>query len=212
MVRITDVVKNLIIINVLLFVVVSYNMIPIVENLRHYFTLYSIDTGEFKPYQLFTSMFMHSGSARTMQPVENMYDTGYISWSHLLFNMLSLFFLGPMVESVLGTKRFLFLYISAGLMGGLAAALLTSNTASMGASAAINGVAIAFALMFPNVKLMVFPIPFEIKAIYLIGAYIAYDLFAGIASLQTGIGHFAHLGGAIMGGLLIYKWGLSSIR
>ena len=74
---------------------------------------------------------------------------------------------------------------------------------AIGASGAINGVAVAFATMYPNLKLMIFPLPFEIKAKYLIGGFVLMDFFYGITQFQSGIAHFAHLGGAIVGFVLI---------
>lgn len=188
---ITDVVKNLIIINVLVFLATDVLLTQF--NLKEYFTLYPFGYELHQPYQLATSIFGHS------------------TFTHLLFNMLGLYFFGPLVESTLGPKRFLFLYLSAGLAGSLLAAYLIPGRV-IGASGAINGVLVAMALMYPNVKMMVFPIPFEVRAIVLIGLYLVYDFIAGVGSMNTGVAHFAHLGGGIMGGILIYKWGLINFR
>lgn len=147
----------------------------------------------FNPYQLFTHMFMH-GDER-----------------HLFFNMLTLFFLGPTVEQTLGQKRFLMLFISAGLVGGIVH-LLTAVNPAVGASGAINGVVVAFAVMYPNMKLMVFPLPFGVKAKYLVTAFVAMDFFFGITNYQTGIAHFAHLGGAAMGFAMIHIWKMANLR
>jgi membrane associated rhomboid family serine protease len=193
MIRLTDVVKNLLIINVLLFFIVQARLIPI-PNLLEYFTLYSFDTGNFKPYQIVTHMFMH-------------FDI-----RHLLFNMLLLFFIGPAVEQTLGPQRFLFLYFTAGVVSAVAQLLLSSHFNAVGASGALYGVLTAFAAMFPNMKLMIFPLPFEIKAKYLVGAYVVYDLYQGVMAANTGIAHFAHFGGAIAGFLLIYYWNLLNLR
>jgi membrane associated rhomboid family serine protease len=61
-------------------------------------------------------------------------------------------------------------------------------------------------------KLMVFPIPFEIPAIILVGLYIIYDLYSGVSGRATGVAHFAHLGGAVMGAIMIFYWGLANLR
>ncbi len=191
MARLTPVVKNLLIINVIVYFALRYglNMFKI----EPYTYLHVWESGFFNPYQLFTHMFMH-GDER-----------------HLFFNMLTLFFLGPMTEQSLGQKRFLMLYISAGLAGGLVH-LLTSTSPAVGASGAINGVVVAFATMYPNLKLMVFPLPFEIKAKYLVSIFVAMDFFFGVTSYNTGIAHFAHLGGAIMGFAMIHYWKMASLR
>lgn len=190
--RITDVVKNLMIINVILFFVVQMNLIPGIPNLIDYFTLMPF-YGGFEPYQLATHMFMHG------------------SIQHLMFNMMALFFIGPAVESILGPKRFLLLYIIAGLSSAFLH-LYISDAKMVGASGAIYGILVAFATMLPNMKMMIFLLPFEIKAKYLVGAYVLYDLFFGLAGANDGIAHFAHLGGAIAGFVMIYIWKLVKLR
>ena len=154
----------------------------------------------FEPYQLVSHMFMHA-------------NTG-----HLLFNMLSLFFLGPMVERVFGTRRFLFYYLFAGFGAALTHLAFMYyqidisgdytgiNIPVLGASGAVYGVIIAFAVLFPDVRLMLIFPPIPIKARYLAAGLIALDLFSGISGYSTGIAHFAHLGGALFGYLLILYW------
>jgi len=190
--RLTEVVKALMFANVAIFFVVSFNLIPFLPNLRNYFVLLPIGNG-FEFYQVLTHMFMHG------------------SINHLLFNMLTLFFIGPLVEQSLGANRFLFLYVSAGIASAALHLFLTNN-AAVGASGAIYGILVAFATMYPNMKMMVFPIPFEIKAKYLIGAYVVYDLYSGLFVNGSGIAHFAHLGGAIAGFIIIYSWGLAKLH
>lgn len=191
MMRLTGVVKNLLIINVLVFIVVFGNLLP-VARLGDYFTLFPFGRG-FEPYQIVTHMFMH-GDPR-----------------HLFFNMLLLFFIGPTVEQTLGPKRFLFLYFTAGVVSAFAHLFLSGHPV-LGASGALYGVLTAFAAMFPNLKMMIFPLPFEIKAKYLVGAYIVYDLYSGFSGAATGIAHFAHFGGAVGGFFLIYYWKMLKLR
>ena len=192
MMRITDVVKNLLILNVIIFFVVRFNLIPFIPGLENYFWMKPIGQG-FEPYQIATHMFMHGGER------------------HLLFNMLMLFFIGPAVEQTLGPKRFLLLYIIAGVSSAFLH-LLISNGKVVGASGAIYGILVAFATMFPNLKMMVFPIPFEIKAKYLVGAYVVYDLYTGLTGYDDNIAHFAHIGGAIAGFVMIYFWNMVKLR
>lgn len=188
--RFTPVVKNLIIINVILFFGLRYGLSMF--HAERYMYLLPFGSG-FNPYQLFTHMFMH-GDER-----------------HLFFNMLTLFFLGPITEQTLGDKRFLTLFITAGLVGGIVH-VLTSTGAAVGASGAINGVVVAFATMYPNMKLMVFPLPFQVKAKYLVGLFVCIDFFFGVTNYATGIAHFAHLGGAITGFVMIHIWKLANLR
>ncbi len=193
--RITPVVQYLIIINVLMFIGTS----PLGQD-KLMFALFYPETSYFKPYQLVTHMFMHGGIA------------------HLLFNMLSLYFLGPMLENLWGPKRFLKYYFITGL--GAAALHLTvkfvevhymGDTSDiyvpvLGASGAIYGVFIAFAMYFPNVQLMLLFPPIPIKAKYLALGLVAWDLFAGMSNTATSIAHFAHIGGALVGFLVIKYW------
>lgn len=189
--RITPVVKNLLIINVIVFV--TFHML--FKEYRSSIYLYYPAMEAFQPYQLISHMFMHG------------------SESHILFNMLSLFFLGPMVEQRMGTKRFLIFYLICGF-GAMALHLglsyvgfLDPRIPIVGASGAIMGVFVAFAMFYPNTKLMLLFPPIPIKAKYLMLGLIAFDLFSGVSGVNTGIAHFAHLGGVIAGALLIAMWG-----
>jgi membrane associated rhomboid family serine protease len=191
MMPLTDVVKNLLIINVLVFI--CTNLLNFGINLDFYFVLFPVGSEYFKPFQIVTSMFNHGNT------------------QHIMFNMLALVFIGPLVEQSLGPKRFLFLYLSAGLLSSVFSLLFTQHSV-VGASGAINGVMVAMALMYPNMKMTIFPIPIPIKAIILVSIYIIYDFISGVSGANTGIGHFAHLGGALMGAILIFHWGLSNLR
>ncbi|NNE27368.1 MAG: rhomboid family intramembrane serine protease [Saprospiraceae bacterium] len=193
---ITDVVKNLIIINVLIYFTVTLTPVgSIIPDLKLYFPL---DTVNFKPYQLITHMFMHA------------------SPGHLFFNMLMLYFLGPYVEKYAGPKQFLILYLLSGVGAFLAHIGIQYYQYSslgvnlfppaVGASGAIMGVVIAFTALFPNVKLFLLFPPIPIKAKYLGIGYVLIDLFSGIGNFQPGVANFAHLGGALVGFLLTYFW------
>ncbi|MBK9255329.1 MAG: rhomboid family intramembrane serine protease [Saprospiraceae bacterium] len=200
MIRVTEVVKNLLIINIIVFFAVRY-LIPI-PGFEKFFVLvhpsiqYIDSLGEivkFEPVQIITHMFMHGNE------------------QHLLFNMLGLFFLGPMVELSLGPNRFLILYILSGLVASVAQLLVTQG-AIVGASGAVYGVLAAFATMFPNMKLMLLFPPIPIKAKFLAVGLIAIGLFSGVSGSSDGIGHFAHIGGAVAGFLLIHFWKMANLR
>ncbi len=188
--NITPVIKNLLIINVIIYFG-AVSLSQMMPDLAMYFPL----SEKFSPYQIVTHFFMHG------------------STQHLIYNMLGLFFLGPMVERTLGSPDFLKLYIISAF-GALLAHIgvdyiqylqtgVVSNIGVVGASGAIYGVVIAFATLFPNTKLMLLFPPIPIKAKYLAAAYIAFDLYNGVMGSHTGTAHFAHLGGALTGFLMI---------
>ena len=193
MLRITQVVKHLLIINVVLYFIARL----IFPALGNYLALYYPALPEFQPYQIVTHMFMHGGT------------------THLFFNMFALFMFGPPLESLWGAKRFLFYYFFTGF-GALALYLFVnyleikytggSPGAVWGASGAIFGLLIGFGLNFPNQELrLIFP-PIPMKAKYFVAFYAALELFLGLGNFNTGIAHFAHLGGALFGLLLILYW------
>jgi len=206
----SGVVKHLIILNVLLFIG-SYALLGgEVWNAtdREYANLgrltlavYLPGSANFQPFQLVTHMFMHG-------------DLG-----HLAFNMLALFFFGPMVEMAWGHKRFLFYYLFCGF-GAMVLHLgiqwweleqagidpRSWNGAMLGASGAIFGIFVAFAYLFPNqVIRLLFP-PIAMKAKYFVLIMAMLELFFGVRGYASGIAHFAHLGGALFGFLLIMIW------
>lgn len=193
MMRITHIVKHLILINVIVFIGLHLLMnanFPILD----YFLLYPPSSGNFKPVQLVTYMFTH------------------LEISHIFFNMLVLYFLGPMVEASLGPKRFLVLYLAAGIVGGVGQMFFSPGAPSLGASGAIMGVTLAFAGMFPNMRLMLLFPPIPIKAKYLAAIIVGIDLFSGMTGVSPGIGHIAHLAGAATGFILVLYWGKLNLR
>jgi len=195
--QLTPVIKNIIIINVLVYLCVY--VLPMGEWLPDLKLYFGLDD-QFRPYQIITHMFMHSGDGPR----------------HLLFNMLSLYFLGVYVERYIGNRDFFILYILSGLGAVIAHQAIDfieySSTGIadfypvLGASGAVFGVIISFVVLFPNIKLMLLFIPYPIKAKYLGIAFIALDVFLGFGGFRTGIAHFAHLGGALTGALLTYLW------
>ena len=197
--RLTDVVKHLIIINVIVYVTFTL-ILPQLQNYSILFMPWD-QSDRFAPVQLVTHMFMHDPDGIT----------------HLLFNMMGLFFLGPPIEQVLGKQRFLIFYLACGFSAmGLHMLLsffgVIGPVAVVGASGAIMGIFIAFAILFPNTQLMLLFPPIPIKAKYLMLALVAFDLFSGLGGLSTGIAHFAHLGGFLSGFALMLMWGFFDIR
>lgn len=147
-----------------------------------------------KPWTLITYQFLHGGT------------------SHLFFNMIGLFFLGPRLETRLGSRHFLGMYLVSGLVGALVHIAYTGITASagglyvpmVGASGAVYGVFLAFARFWPHEKILLwFVIPVEIR-IFVIGLTVL-SLWFSLSGGQSNVAHFAHLGG-FLGGWLYLRW------
>lgn len=193
-----QVVKNILFINIIVFLADI-----VFKSLGYTFTnwlaLYSFGTGAFRPYQLVTHMFMHGG------------------FMHIFFNMFGLVMFGKVIEAVWGGKRFFILYFISGL-GAAGLQLLVYYYTGMqavmvGASGAIFGVLAAFAMLFPNVELMLIFFPVPIKAKYMVPGFALLSLFFGVASFKgDNIAHFAHLGGAIFGFLIAWYWKKNQFR
>ena len=186
----TPVVKQLLIINVLVFVGANL-LLPYGGEVL---AMAPLGSQEFQPFQIITHMFMHA------------------NFRHLLFNMLMLFFLGPMVEKGLGAKQFLILYLLSGMGALVAHYAIFPFTGVWGASGAVYGVLVAFAGLYPNVKLMLLFPPIPIKAKWLALGLIVIGLVSGLGGYQQGIAHFAHLGGALTAFILLIIWKKIQIR
>lgn len=204
------VIRHLIIINVLMFFGTNLLMSDGViagDMGRYALAAFMPGSAYFEPYQIATHMFMHA------------------NFMHLLFNMMTLYFFGPMIEMVWGDKRFLFYYLSCGVgaymlyMGVQYWEIsragddpFLSNIPMLGASGAIFGVLTAFAYLFPNqVISLLFP-PISIKAKYFVPIMALLELIYGVQRMSTGVAHFAHLGGAITGILIILLWHRFRVR
>ena len=199
---ITPTVKQLLIINILFFAGSQY----LGEMAYNYFALFSFESPNFKIYQLLTHMFMHG------------------SISHLVFNMFALYSFGSTLEQFWGSKKFLFFYVSCGLGAAVINNLVNQYflndifTVAVGASGAIYGLLVAFAFMFPSAELSLMFIPVPIKAKYFVPGIIAIDLFLGLKGSSifgaggTGVAHFAHIGGALIGFLLVLYWNKTNKR
>ena len=181
---------HLIIINVIFYLATRLNQ----GYMYSTFALFYPTTPWFKPWQVVSYMFMHGGF-----------------W-HLFFNMYSLYIFGMAVERILGQKKYLILYFLAGL--GAAAAQLgvqaldpaIQSVPTVGASGCIYGIIVAFAMIFPEARLtLIFP-PVTLSAKWMAIIFIGIELITGITGTQAGVAHFAHLGGALIGWLLIWWW------
>ncbi|WP_077398685.1 rhomboid family intramembrane serine protease [Cellulophaga omnivescoria] len=233
--RLTDVIKHLIIINVIFFLATQ----TLGDQMYQWFSLWFPENENFQLWQLVSHMFMHGG------------------FMHIAFNMYALYAFGTPLEQMWGKNKFLFFYFSAGIGAalihtgvnyfyfnqGLDAivnsgvfkeevmnALLEGRNVNwysyaskstmdnflsayygpaVGASGAIYGVLVAFGMMFPNAELMMIFLPIPIKAKYFIPVLIGIDLFSGLTGYSLfggGIAHFAHIGGAIFGFIMMWYW------
>ncbi|MBC7851166.1 MAG: rhomboid family intramembrane serine protease [Chitinophagaceae bacterium] len=192
------VVKNLLIINVIVWITQIFLLKQNNYFLEQYGALYPVDSGFFKIWQVISYMFMHA----------SVNQNGGIEFFHIFFNMFTLWMFGKILENFWGSKRFLQFYILCGI-GGAIAHLLTSDNAAVGASGAIMGLMAGFAYLFPNTELFLMFIPVPLKAKYIIPGLMALDLFGGISRTEDGIAHWAHLGGAATGLLLVFIWNKS---
>jgi len=231
--KITDAIKHLIIINVIVFVAPQLLQLDFTNVLALHFP----KNEHFGIWQYVTHMFMHG------------------SFGHILFNMYGLWAFGTPLEQMWGRNKFLFFYFSAGLGAGVIYTLVnyyqfnviydqlitlglnaadiqnilnvgsyndavitlpaeTMNkfyslyhTPAVGASGAIYGVLVAFGLYFKDAKLALIFFPVPIAAKYFIPLMILGDLFFGMTKYSVGnIAHFAHIGGALIGFLIAWYW------
>ena len=210
--------KNLLIINILMFVA-YYVFARLGIDLNDLLGLHFFLSSDFHIYQLVTYMFMHAG------------------FTHILFNMFALWMFGRIVESVWGPKRFLVYYFTCGIGAGLIqmiaqfisfytiassqipgfgfgdimtvahnSEMVLSSWTTVGASGAIYGILLAFGMLFPEERIFIFPLPVPIKAKWFVIIYAALELFLGLGMPGDSVAHFAHLGGMLFGFLLIRYW------
>ena len=142
------------------------------------------------PWTIVTYMFLHGG------------------FTHLLFNMLGLFFFGPRIEARLGSRRFITLYFVAGISGALLSFVFAPYAGVIGASAGIFGVMLAFAHFWPREQIYIWGIlPLEARWLVVITTVLA--LWSGFSGSRGGTADFAHLGGYVGAYLYlrIIRWG-----
>ena len=189
--------RNLLYVNIIMYVATLINEDFMVGT----FAMFFPTSPYFRWWQPVTHMFMHGGF-----------------W-HIFFNMYTLVMFGMVVERALGTRKYLWFYFITGLG---AAALHTGvewlelnymdggigilYTPMVGASGAVYGVLVAFAMLYPQARLtLIFP-PVTLDAKWWVIIFIGIELVTGISGTQMGVAHFAHLGGALFGWLLIRYW------
>ncbi|MBR6759978.1 MAG: rhomboid family intramembrane serine protease [Alistipes sp.] len=198
------VVKNLIIANCV--ALLATELLPFGDLIIEYFALFNAESPFFRSYQVFTYMFLHGGV------------------SHLFFNMFALWMFGRTLEYRLGSSRFLTYYLICGigaallqlgvgyaeyhhaLAAGSVSAMRLLGIPTVGASGAVFGLLLAFGVLYPNqIVALIFP-PITLKAKWFVVLYGVLELLLGISGAQSGVAHFAHLGGMIWGFLLLWWW------
>lgn len=213
--RIPTVTKNLILINLIVwiacFIMFKRGSTTMIEQ----FALFYPGSQFFRFWQPVTHMFMHDWQS---------------IW-HLFFNMYTLLIFGSVLERVWGAKKFLLFYficglgaaachcgvqwaqasyylsqISAGSQEAVAQYHQLLGTPTVGASGAIYGILIGYAMLYPDSRLtLIFP-PVSLTAKWWVIIFAAIEIVTGIFSLGGGIAHFAHLGGMLFGLIMIFIW------
>ncbi len=207
---------NLIIANFVVWL--ACTILPIGDAIREYGMLYWIGSEKFHLYQFFTYMFLHA------------------DFSHMFFNMFSLWMFGRTLEIDLGPKKFLTYFFVCGVgaallhMGvaavewlnvkshiaaeatamGVSAAQLANkiftNHAMLGASGAVMGVVMSFGVLHPNAMVMLMFPPIPMKAKWFVVVFLVIEFSAGVVGVSDSVAHFAHLGGMLWGWLLLRYW------
>lgn len=206
MMRIT---KNLITINIIIFIATLINK----EYMTETFALFYPTSPFFHWWQPLTHMFMHGGF-----------------W-HIFFNMYTLYIFGNVLERIIGEKKFLIFYFVCGfgaaalhmgvqyleLQGAMEQAAMGNSVAmqtvamvkytpTVGASGAIYGVLLGYAMLFPDSKMtLLFP-PVTLSAKWMVAIFAGIEFISGITGASVSVAHFAHLGGMLIGFLLILYW------
>ncbi len=215
MFNIPPVTKNIIIINLLMFfgklVAVRYGI-----DFDDLLGLHFFKAADFRLYQFFTYMFVHAG------------------WEHIFFNMFAVWMFGRIMEQVMGSQRFLFYYVVCGIGAGfmqegaqwiefayqgladyeqvnvdgivMPMSAYLNNWTTVGASGAVYGILLSFGMTFPNERLFIIPIPVPIKAKWFVMGYAVIELLSALSHRGDNIAHMAHLGGMLIGLLLILYW------
>jgi len=239
--RMGPVTKNLLIINLLVWLFCQVAPVNTVESFVNLFGLHYFSSPGFKIWQLFTYMFIQTG------------------FMHLFFNMFALVMFGTVIEYAIGRDRFLFYYLSCGvgaalIQEGVYAAMLHKyyamftpdqtdaiinlswemmrngsamvtlsekllledptaiifasmvNAPTIGASGAVFGILLAFAMLWPNRPLYIMFIPVPVKAKWVVIAYALIELTQGLGGFNDNVAHFAHLGGMAVGFIIIWYW------
>lgn len=182
-------VKHLLIINGLVYLALVNPLFS--RFLIQFGALWPIASGLFYPWQLVSYMFLHA------------------SFGHIFFNLFALWIFGQGIENYWGTRRFVTYYFLTGIGAALIHMWISGGGApTIGASGAVYGILLAFGMMFPDRYIMLLIPPIPIKAKYFVVIFGVIELMSGLMRPDSGVAHFAHLGGMVVGYILIKFWGL----
>lgn len=155
--------------------------------------LWPLDSGRFGAWQLLSYGFLHG------------------DFSHIFFNMFAVWMFGLAVEQAWGSKRFAFYYVTCLLAAALTQLAVQEITGQMwptiGASGAVFGLLLAYGVMYPENRVMLIFLPVPIKAKWFVLIYAGVELALGLTNTLPTVAHFAHLGGLVGGGILLWRWG-----
>ena len=210
--------KNLLLVNIIAFVVTWMLQLRGID-LNDICGLHFFMAHDFQPWQLVTYMFLHAG------------------FTHIIFNMFALWMFGVVIENVWGPRKFLFYYISCGVGAGIMQeiaqffsfyltisgqdpsigftelfaigsqlSMQLNGWTTIGASGAVYAILLAFGMIFPNERIFIFPLPIPIKAKWFVMIYVVIELFSAMSSSGDNVAHMAHLGGMLFGYLMIRYW------
>ena len=195
----TPIVLRLILANVAVFILQNFADDELLRHFalwpwgKHY--LEGAGFVSFEPWQLVSYAFLHGG------------------FVHIAFNLYGLYLFGCMTERVLGPRRFLWLYAASVLTAGLVQLFVVSAmrehgiAPTVGASGGVFGVMLAFAMLFPNSRFMLLFPPIPLKAWVLVAGYAVIELTSGVLGSNTGVAHFAHLGGMLGAAIVMFAIG-----
>ncbi len=177
-------VTRILVANVLVYLVIPYGSLPYALLTLYPPAVVGLDqvfpVMPFRPWTLFTYMFLHAGLG------------------HIFFNMIGLFFFGPRLEARLGARGFLGLYFLSGLGGAAFSFMFSFDARVVGASAAVYGILIGFAMYWPKEPIYIWGV-LPVQARWLAVALVAISLYSGMSGAGGGTAHFAHLGGLAVG-------------
>jgi membrane associated rhomboid family serine protease len=215
--NLTPVVKNLLILNIIFFIA-TYILGARFDMVR-WLSVFYFDSPFFRPWQLVTYMFMHGGFTHIFFNMFALFMFGpileYSLGSKKFFNLYFICGIGAIllqwlvqaieVHNLVGS-------FTINMHQGFSVEVVQKleaiyNWPVLGASGAVFGLLVAFGMLYPNMELFLFFIPVPIKAKYIIPVYIVVELWLGVAQYGgDNVAHFAHLGGAIFGFLMIKIW------
>ncbi|MGN6641095.1 MAG: rhomboid family intramembrane serine protease [Mucilaginibacter sp.] len=222
--NITPVVKNLLIINIIFFIATL--VLGDRLGMMTWLPVYYFNSPHFRVWQIITYMFMHGGWEHIFFNMFALFMFGpiieYSLGSKKFFNLYFICGIGAIllqmvvqaveVHAITGTITISHPELESSYLeyGANAQKLFDIyNTPVLGASGAIFGILVAFGMLYPNMELFIFFIPIPVKAKYIVPVYILIEIWLGVSQYGgDNVAHFAHLGGALFGFIMIKIWNI----